>query len=67
MKRVLTVLLVFLAACRSLPSSAPQSDALPPTPYPDTPSPAEIEAARVESPSFTRIEMLNELEGWAVT
>ena len=67
MKRVLTVLLVFLSACSSLPSSAPQSDALPPTPYPDTPSPAEIEAARVESPSFTRIEMLNELDGWAVT
>ncbi|HEX2993114.1 MAG TPA: hypothetical protein VHO49_20665 [Anaerolineales bacterium] len=67
MKRVLSVFLVFLAACSSLPSSAPQSDALPPTPYPDTPSPAEIEAARVESPSFIRIEMMNELNGWAVT
>ena len=67
MKRVLSVFLVFLAACSSLPSSAPQSDALPPTPYPDTPSPAEIEAARVESPSFIRIEMMNELDGWAVT
>jgi photosystem II stability/assembly factor-like uncharacterized protein len=67
MKRVLFVFLVFLAACSSLPSSAPQSDDLPPTPYPDTLSPAEIEAARVESPSFTRIEMLNELDGWAVT
>ncbi len=67
MKRVLSVFLVFLAACSSLPSSAPQSDALPPTPYPDTPSPAEIEAARVESPSFIRIEMMNELSGWAVT
>ena len=67
MKRVLSVFLVFLAACSSLPSSVPQSDALPPTPYPDTPSPAEIEAARVESPSFIRIEMMNELDGWAVT
>ena len=67
MKRVLSVFLVFLAACSSLPSSAPQSDALPPTPYPDTLSPAEIEAARVESPSFIRIEMMNELDGWAVT
>ena len=67
MKRVLSVFLVFLAACSSLPSSAPQSDALPPTPYPDTPSPAEIEAVRVESPSFIRIEMMNELDGWAVT
>ncbi len=67
MKRVLSVFLVFLAACSSLPSSAPQSNALPPTPYPDTSSPAEIEAARVESPSFIRIEMMNELSGWAVT
>ena len=67
MKRVLSVFLLFLAACSSLPSSAPQSDALPPTPYPDTPSPAEIEAVRVESPSFIRIEMMNELDGWAVT
>ena len=67
MKRVLSVFLLFLAACSSLPSSVPQSDALPPTPYPDTPSPAEIEAVRVELPSFIRIEMMNELDGWAVT
>ena len=67
MKRVLSVFLVLLAACSSLPSSAPQSDDLSPTPYPDTPSPAEIKAARVESPSFIRLDMLNELDGWAVT
>lgn len=38
-----------------------------PTPYPDTPSPAEIMAPLVESPALVSIQFLNELDGWSVT
>jgi photosystem II stability/assembly factor-like uncharacterized protein len=38
-----------------------------PTPYPDTPSPAEIMAPLVESPALVSIQFLNELNGWGVT
>ena len=38
-----------------------------PAPYPDTPSPAEINAPLVESPSLISINFVNSLEGWGVT
>ena len=38
-----------------------------PTPYPDTPSPAEINAPLVELPALVSIQFLNELDGWGVT
>jgi photosystem II stability/assembly factor-like uncharacterized protein len=38
-----------------------------PTSHSDTPSPARIDAPRVESPAVITLDMLNELEGWAVT
>jgi photosystem II stability/assembly factor-like uncharacterized protein len=38
-----------------------------PTPYPDTPSPAQITAPLVETPSLVSIKFLNELDGWGVT
>ena len=53
-------LLSLLTAC-----AAPVE--LTPTPYPDTPSPAEINAPLVESPALVSIEFLNELDGWGVT
>ncbi len=37
------------------------------TPYPDTPSPAEINAPLIESPTLVSIRFLNELDGWGVT
>lgn len=68
MKRILNVLflLVFVTAC-SNDTSTPRSAELPPTPYPDTPSPAEINAPRVEAPAFIELDMLTELDGWGVT
>lgn len=38
-----------------------------PTPYPDTPSPAEINAPLVESPALVSVRFLNEIDGWGVT
>lgn len=69
MKRILTSLnvLIFLTACSVSTASAPQIADVPPSPYPDTPSPAEIAAARVESPAILELDMFNELDGWAVT
>lgn len=37
------------------------------TPYPDTPAPAQLDAAMVESPALVDIHFLNELDGWGVT
>jgi len=48
-------------------NSASQSTELPPTPYPDTPSPPEINAALIEAPVLVKIQFLNELDGWGVT
>ena len=39
----------------------------PPTPYPDTPAPPEINAQAVESPAFVDIQFFSELDGWGVT
>jgi photosystem II stability/assembly factor-like uncharacterized protein len=47
--------------------SASQSTELPPTRYPDTPSPPEINAALIEAPVLVKIQFLNELDGWGVT
>ena len=52
-------LLLILSACSTGEST--------PTPYPDTPSPAEINAPLVESPAFVSIQFLNELDGWGAT
>jgi len=62
MKPILTffILLSFATACAAPPESTP-------TPYPDTPSPAEINAPLVESPALISIQFLNELDGWGVT
>ena len=48
-------------------SDTPQPTDLPPTPYPDTPSPREIDAALIEDPALIDIQFLNELDGWGVT
>jgi photosystem II stability/assembly factor-like uncharacterized protein len=40
---------------------------LPPTPFPDTPAPAAIDAPLVDTPSLVSIRFLNELDGWGVT
>ena len=59
-KHAITVfLLLVLSACTATEST--------PTPYPDTPSPAEINAPLVESPSLVSIHFINELDGWGVT
>ena len=62
MKRIFSFLflLSFLTAC-----AAPTERT--PTPYPDTPSPAEIMAPLVETPTLLSIQFLNELDGWGVT
>jgi len=62
MKQVLSFLflLSFISACAARTESTP-------TPYPDTPSPAEINAPLVESPALVSIQFLNELDGWGVT
>src|SRR5215207_4662701 len=62
MKLILSFLflLSFLTACAAPVESTP-------TPYPDTPSPAEISAPLVEAPSLVSIKFLNELDGWGVT
>lgn len=69
MKRILVslVLLITLTSCNPSTSSAPQSSGSTPAPYPDTPSPPTIDAPLVESPALIELDMLNELDGWAVT
>jgi photosystem II stability/assembly factor-like uncharacterized protein len=65
---------ILLAACapatatpQSSPYQTPFGDATP-APYPgDTPSPSQIDAPLVESPSLTSIRFLNPLDGWGVT
>jgi len=59
--RAITVflLLIILSACNAGEST--------PTLYPNTPSPAEINAPLVESPALVSIRFINELDGWAVT
>jgi photosystem II stability/assembly factor-like uncharacterized protein len=57
-------LLLVLSACNA---PAASSTELPPTPFPDTPAPAQINAALIETPSLVKIHFLNELDGWGVT
>lgn len=59
---LLAILLLVLSACR-----APGAAGAPPTPFPDTPAPAAIDAPSVESPALVRVHFLNELDGWGVT
>lgn len=56
---IVVILLLTLSAC-NVPESTP-------TPYPDTPLPAEINAPIVETPAFVSIHFINELDGWGVT
>jgi photosystem II stability/assembly factor-like uncharacterized protein len=51
--------LLILSACSTAEST--------PSPYPDTPSPAQINAPLVEAPSLDSIHFLNELDGWGAT
>lgn len=72
----LALWVLLIAAC-STPSktSAPsqpgtptvQSTEIPPTAYPDTPSPAGINPQLIEAPALVELNMLNEMDGWAVT
>jgi len=55
---VATFLLSLLTACGS-PST--------PTPFPDTPAPAVVDAPIIEAPALVNIQFLNELDGWGVT
>lgn len=66
---LLVVIALTLAACSqsgTKPSAAQPAD-VPPAPYPDTPSPEVINAPRIESATLISLDMLNELDGWAVT
>jgi photosystem II stability/assembly factor-like uncharacterized protein len=59
------VFLLLLSAC-SLPFGSARADEIP-TPYPDTPEPAALEAVSVNAPQMTSLHMLDELNGWGVT
>lgn len=63
------ILLWVLSACNTsiTTSAAEQPAELPPTPYPDTPAPVEINAPIVEAPALVNIHFLNELDGWGIT
>ncbi len=72
---IVSAVLLSLSAC-GVPTAAatlpPASVAVTPPPAtttlaPVTPIPAPINAPLVDSPQFTNISMLNELEGWGVT
>ena len=65
MKRIIK-LLSFIFLLSLLPACAAATERTP-TPYPDTPSPAEINAPLVEVPALVSIQFLNELDGWGVT
>ncbi len=63
---VLLPMALFVSACGA--STIVQATAsIPPTSFPDTPAPAGIHAAIVDAPAFTGIQMLNEMDGWAIT
>lgn len=65
LKRLLCLLLLILMipACSQNRNNAISS----PVPYPDTPSPAEIDAPLVEAPALIALDMFNELDGWGVS
>jgi photosystem II stability/assembly factor-like uncharacterized protein len=61
-------LLLLISACNAPASSTTTQPAeLPPTPFPDTPAPAQINAPLIEAPALVNIHFLNELDGWGVT
>src|SRR4030095_10899713 len=67
---LLAILLWVLSACYSstTTTSVPEQPVeLPPTPFPDTPAPAQIDAPLVESPPLVDIRFLNKLDGWGIT
>jgi photosystem II stability/assembly factor-like uncharacterized protein len=68
MKRLFHSILFFsmMAACNAPAPSLIASEP-PPSPYPDAPSPALIDAPRVESPALVKIHFISELDGWGVT
>jgi len=59
---------LILVACAQGPEMppGPESADIPPTPFPDTPAPAEIDAPLVEAPALISLNMFDELNGWAV-
>lgn len=63
------ILLWVLSACNvsTTTSAAEQPAEAPPSPYPDTPAPVEINAPTVEALALVNIHFLNELDGWGVT
>jgi photosystem II stability/assembly factor-like uncharacterized protein len=64
----LVVLTLFFSACsQNARDTASQSVDVPPSPYPDTPAPAAIDAPLVEAPALVELDMLNELDGWGVS
>ncbi|HLF72747.1 MAG TPA: hypothetical protein VI524_00240 [Anaerolineales bacterium] len=74
MKRILFLsVLLLIAACNppnTSPTSSPEFAELLSTPapyYPDTPSPARLDAPLIERPALIEVHFLNELDGWAVT
>jgi len=67
---VLAMLVLVVAACSAngQDAAAPQLPKLPPpTAYPDTPSPSEIDAPLIEGPALVTLNMLDEVDGWGVT
>lgn len=62
MKRWLALLFLLswlMNACASTPTAAPYS--------PDTPSPPQIDAPLLETPSLISLQFFNSLDGWGVT
>lgn len=66
---LLVVLVLVLTACNVPSAPADQSVENTPTlaPYPDTPSPPQIDAPLVDEPAIVSIQFLNSLDGWALT
>jgi len=63
--------LLILCACSVIatpaePGAQPLQE-VPPSPYPDTPAPAVLDAPVVAAPALQSLEMLNQLDGWGVT
>ena len=65
----LILLALVVSACGS---NSPSSESIPnpqvpPSPYPDTPSPVELNAPLIEAPALVKLDMLDERNGWSVT
>jgi photosystem II stability/assembly factor-like uncharacterized protein len=69
LSRALIILALILTACSKNANTpaAPRSTDVPPSPFPDTPSPLAINAPLVEAPALVELEMLNELDGWGIS